>query len=354
MNSTLKIRIAAIAATCVTLQIAGPVVADDFVGPVYGLATSPNGDILAADVGAGILEYRDGEVWLNAALPGVSDVSPIGRGTWWAVVGGIDGLQHTDVGQAVYRVSRGSTRLLANLFEFERANDPMLPPGGRPESNPFDVQNLGGGSALVVDSAGNDLLQVDDEGNVTVVAVFPMELVATTNIKNLLGCPPEAPFPPGPCSLPPMIPVQPVPTSVAVGPDGYYYVGELKGFPAPLNESRIWRIAPGASWAECGVDPECELVFDGGFTSIIDLAFGPDGLLYVVELDENSWFVNTFPAPQPLAGGTISRCDVETPACVERATGIPLPTAITFGKDGTLWSTEFALIPSMATVVEVP
>jgi hypothetical protein len=115
-----------------------------------------------------------------------------------------------------------------------------------------------------------------------------------------------------------------VPTSVAVGPDGYYYVGELKGFPAPQNESRIWRIAPWASWAECGVDPDCELVFDGGFTSIIDMAFGPEGLLYVVELDENSWFAaNLPPQAQALAGGTINACDVDAPACVEVSTGMP-------------------------------
>jgi hypothetical protein len=233
------------------------------------------------------------------------------------------------------------------------ANDPVLPPGGRPESNPFDVQNLNGGSALVVDSAGNDLLMVDDEGHVSVVAVFPLELVSSADIKTLLGCPPGPP-PPGPCSFPAMMPAQPVPTSVAIGPDGYYYVGELKGIPAPKNESRIWRIAPGASWAACGdTDPDCELVFDGGFTSIIDLAFGPDGLLYVVEFDENTWFATTRPSPQPLAGGTISACDVQTLICVEVANGLPLPTAITIGKNGTLWSTEFGIIPGMATVVEV-
>lgn len=346
--------LAAIVMVFVMLLFSSPVTADGFVGPVFGLATAPNGDIIAADAGAGIAEFRDGEVWLNAPLPGVSGASPIGRGSWWATVGGIDGLQHTDVGQAAYRVSRGTVRKLVNLFEFEVANDPMLPPGGRPESNPFDVQNLDGDFALVVDSAGNDLLQIDDEGHVTVIAVFPMELVSTADIKALLGCPPGPP-PPGLCALPPMIPAQPVPTSVAIGPDGYYYVGELKGIPAPKNESRIWRIAPDASWANCGgADPRCELLFDGGFTSIIDLAFGPDGLLYVVELDENTWFATTRPAPQPLAGGTISACDVNTPACVEVAGGLPLPTAITFGKKGTLWSTQFGPIPGLATVVEVP
>jgi hypothetical protein len=36
------------------------------------------------------------------------------------------------------------------------------------------------------------------------------------------------------------------------------------------------------------------------------------------------------------------------------ATGIPILTAITVGKDGSLWSTVNALVPGLADVVEVP
>jgi hypothetical protein len=339
----------ALAVSCVLVPFAGPLSADGFTGPVFGLTTAPNGDLLAADAAAGIVEFRDGEVHLNAALPGVSDVDAIGRGSWWAVRGaGVeDGAQGTDVGQAIFRASRGGAVMLANLFEFEVANNPA---GGLAESNPFDVESLGGGQALVADAAGNDLLRVDDEGHVESVAAFPNEVVSTANLKSLFGCPAG---PPGFCDLPDAIPAQPVPTSVAVGPDGYYYVGELKGFPAPTGESRIWRIAPDASWAQCP-DADCEIVFDGGFTSIIDLAFGPDGLLYVVELDENSWFAANL-GPGAQVGGTINACDVENPGCVEVATGLPLPTAITFGKNGALWSTLFGPVPGgMATVVEIP
>lgn len=64
-------------------------------------------------------------------------------------------------------------------------------------------------------------------------------------------------------------------------------MGELKDFPAPTGKSRVWRIAPGTLHAECGVSPSCAVVADG-FTSIIDLAFGPDGTLYVVVFDEGN------------------------------------------------------------------
>jgi hypothetical protein len=233
---------------------------------------------------------------------------------------------------------------VANLFQFEAANNPD---GQAVDSNPFDVQSLGGRFALVADAGANDLLRVDNQGNVTVLAVFPNELVSTANIKQLANCPSPAPF----CALPPFLPAQAVPTSIAVGPDGYIYVGELKGFPAPTGESNIWRVSPNAIEAQCGTSADCEKVFDGGFTSIIDMAFGEDGQLYVAELDEASWAsIEIFGSP---TGGTINACDVSSATCSEVAEGIPELTAITFGTDGSLWATRNSLVIGSAEVVQV-
>jgi len=332
----------------VVALVAAPTAAgavDGLQGPVFGIDTAPNGDILVADASTGVLAIRDDQVSLQATIPGATDVSAIGRGSFWVSTGAGEDPE-ADTGQGLHRVSRGNSHEVVNLFEFEATvnpdgNDP-------PDSNPFDVQSLGGDAALVVDAGGNDLLRVDRQGNVDVLAVFPDELVSTANIKALAGCPDG---PPDFCGLPELFPAQAVPTSVAIGPDGYYYVGELKGFPAPTRESRIWRVAPDASSADCGSSPDCVLVFDGGFTSIIDLTFGPDGSLYVAELDEASWAaVEIFQAP---AGGTINACDVATQACSEVASGIPILTAITFGKDGVLWATRNALIPGQAEVFQV-
>lgn len=237
--------------------------------------------------------------------------------------------------------------MIVDLYAFEETHNP----DGEDliDSNPFSVQSLGGYAALVADAGGNDLLKIDNKGNIEVLAVFTNEEVSTANIKDLLGCP-ESGAPQ--CGLPDSMPAQPVPTSVAIGPDGYYYVGELKGFPAPLNESNIWKVAPDASWAECGSSPDCVKVFDGGFTSIIDLRFDDSGTLHVVELEENSWFALELDQPQ-IAGGTINSCDLETISCSEVATNIPILTAITFGNDGALWATKNALIPGLAEVTEV-
>lgn len=313
-----------------------------FASPLFGLGTAPNGAIFVADAGAGIAN-RNGT--LGVFLPGVSAIGPLARRSGWAATGA-GGDPTTDTGQGLYAIIDGQPTLVANLFAFEAANDPD---GAGVDSNPFDVAPLGVSAALVADPGANALLRVNRQGNVHVLAVFPDELASTANVKELFGCPNG---PPDICGLPPMIPAQAVPTSVAIGPDGNYYVGELKGFPAPTDESNIWRVSPHADGAVCGSSPDCVKVADGGFTSIIDLAFGPGGTLYVAELDEQSWF-----AVEVLgggAGGTINSCSPASMTCSEVATGIPILTAITRGNDGTLWATQNALIPDLAEVISIP
>jgi hypothetical protein len=133
--------------------------------------------------------------------------------------------------------------------------------GGTDEgSNPFDLARLNGHATLVADAAGNSLLSVDGTGKIDWVASFPEQ-----------GG------------------IQPVPTSVVVGPDGAYYVGELTGAPFPTGLSRVWRIKPGTRHAACGTSfpssSACSIVATG-LTAIIDLQFGPDGRLYVAQFDD--------------------------------------------------------------------
>jgi sugar lactone lactonase YvrE len=70
------------------------------------------------------------------------------------------------------------------------------------------------------------------------------------------------------------VPVEAVPTSVVVGPDGNYYVGQLTGGPFPVGGASVWQVTPDGQ----------ATAYAGGFTNIIDIAFGPDGTLYVAEI----------------------------------------------------------------------
>ncbi len=214
---------------------------------------------------------------------------------------------------------------------------------------PFDVADFGRGRALVADAAGNTIIKVERFGRLKPVAVLPNELVSTDNIKKLAGCPSPAPF----CGLPPMMEAQPVATSVAIGPDGWIYAGELKGFPAPTGESKVWRIRPNAENVRCGKQPgRCDVAFDG-FTSVIDLAFGPDGRLYVAQIDDASWAAVEIFEGDGAVGGSVHACDLATNDCEEVASGLPILTSIAFRNDGSLWGTTWSLVPGLADAVQI-
>ena len=306
--------------------------------PIFG-ATTSGSTLLVADAGRGVVNGDSGA--LVAALPGISDVAVRSGGGLWATTGAGEDPEE-DTGQGIWRISGGNATLVANLFEYEEKVNP------HPEtvdSNPFDVADAGGGMALVADAGGNSLLLVGDGNSpnsnvasrVKLIATLPDELVSTANAKSIFGCPEG---PPDICGLPSMIPAQPVATSVAVGPDGAYYVGELKGFPAPTGESRVWRIEPGSRNVRCGESKKCTVVLDG-FTSIIDLVFGPDGRLNVVQIDDASWLAMEF---EQGVGGSVRACNLTTKVCQTVASRVPMLTTIAY-RGSALWGSIWSLIP---------
>jgi hypothetical protein len=321
-----------------------------FAGPVFGLTTAPDGSLLVADSGAGIVELRKNTGTLIVDLPGVTDVEAIGRGSMFAITGGGEpGTPAASTARKLWRASHGSLRQIADLGAFEAA---VNPDGGEIDSNPFDVEALSGGKALVADAGGNDLLVVDRKGHVDWVATLPEQLVSTANAKMLAGCPDASGEFAFVCDLPARIPAQAVATSVAIGPDGAYYVGELTGFPGEPGKSRIWRIEPGTRHATCGTSPACTVVASG-FTSIVDLTFGPDGTLYVVEIDEASFLAVELQSPAA-RGGTVNACAFGTWTCTAIATDLPIPIAATVGKDGTVYVVINALVPGETRVIALP
>jgi hypothetical protein len=117
---------------------------------------------------------------------------------------------------------------------------------GDRNSNPYAVLALAD-RQIVVDAGANAVFEVRGS-QVTLLAVIPK------NGKS-----------------------QPVPSSIAVGPTGDLYVGELAEG-AGKGKARVWRI-PAA-----GGTP---VVHVTGFTAITGVAFGPDGSLFVTEFAQN-------------------------------------------------------------------
>ena len=102
-------------------------------------------------------------------------------------------------------------------------NSLTIPPAGAIDSNPFGFALAPGGGFLVADAGANDFLNSTAGGVISTLGVLPAK---------------PNPLPFGP-------PVyQSVPTSIAVGPDGAYYIGQLTGFPFPPGAANIFRFDP--------------------------------------------------------------------------------------------------------------
>ncbi|MGY2873845.1 hypothetical protein ACVW00_001035 [Marmoricola sp. URHA0025 HA25] len=207
-------------------------------------------------------------------------------------------------GATLYKWRSGFTapKVVADIAAYQTTDhDPYDLEDNPSDSDPYGVVALKHG-VLVADAAGNDLLRVSGSGHVRTVAVLKPRTVITPN--GLPGVDPESGDPLPPAGTP--LPAEAVATSVTVGSDGFWYVGELRGFPATPGTSEIWRIKPGSHNAVC--DPEhpqaghCKRYLDG-LTSIVDLAPAPNGRLYALELSKMSWLQMELGAPGSTEGG---------------------------------------------------
>jgi hypothetical protein len=150
----------------------------------------------------------------------------------------------------------GQITPVADFGAYEAANNPA---GGPVDSNAYGLEVLAT-RAVIADAGGNSLLQIDQSLALSTLAVFENRTV------------------PGPGGVG-TVEMEPVPTSIAEGPDGSLYVGQLTGFPFPVGGARVYRVPAG------GGTPT---IVAEGFTNIIDIALGPDGAAYVLEHDANS------------------------------------------------------------------
>jgi hypothetical protein len=192
---------------------------------------------------------------------------------------------------------RGKVSRVADLVAFEAEVNPA---GGPIDSNPFGVLAQGR-RTYVADAGANALLAVTRHGRVRVVAVFPDRLVDFGGEQ---------------------IPMNAVPTTVVRGPGGDLFVGELTGFPFPLGGARVYRV-------EKGEDPE---VYAEGFTNIIDIAFGRDGSLYVLEIAHNSLLA-------PVPEGAVIKVDPNGDREII-ADGLFFPGGLALGKSDELYVTN--------------
>ena len=217
----------------------------------------------------------------------------------------------------------GKWNLAQDLGAYEALNNPT---GDEVDSNPYGVLALAG-RTVYTDAGGNTLNQVSARGRITTLGIFPDRMVLA---------PPFLELPPGT-----LIPMDTVPTSVAQGPDGSFYVGQLTGFPFPVDDANVYRVPAEGGPAE---------VAAGGFTAIIDVAFGADGSMYVLELAKNG-LLAAFEGGD-WTGALI--CVAPDGTRTEIAEGmLTAPGGVAVGKDGALYVTNNSIFSGTGQVLRI-
>jgi hypothetical protein len=224
-------------------------------------------------------------------------------------------------GRLLWIRHRGQVRSIADIWAFERDVNPDATVGN-PEidSNPVDVL-FDRGRFVIADAGGNAIDRASFSGRVSNLTVFANRTV-------------PSPFPP-PGST---IAMQAVPTSVVEGPDHAYYVSQLTGFPFPVGGANVFRVDPRTG---------NQTVVASGFTNIMDLAFGRDGTLYVLEISNSGLLSGS-------ADGAIFAIPRHGPQRqIELPPGtLTAPGGIAVGRDG-LYVSNQTFVPGQGQVLRI-
>jgi glucose/arabinose dehydrogenase len=290
------------------------------VGPTGPRCFGLSGAIVRIDLRRDITEtVVDGLPSLAPAsgfsATGLHDLGFQGQGNLYFTVGfgGDPALRQTALGAVGSRMARvarllpnGSVRFTADLGTYEGINNPD---DDLPDTNPYGILVLPG-RRIVADAGANALLEISANGDIRTLAVFP-----------------EFQLPMAPSR-------DAVPTGLALGPDGAYYVGQLTGGPFAVGIANVFRVPPE------GGEPE---IYAEGFTNIIDIAFGPDGSLYVLQIAS--------PIPN-FGGGALVRV---APDGTRTQIGEDLfaPGGIAIAKDGTIYVTNNSISPVGGEVLSI-
>jgi hypothetical protein len=231
-------------------------------------------------------------------ISGVADVAFVGN-TLYGLLSGAgcaDGVVNTSNG--VIRLNpAGNTTLIANLSAWVVAN-PVAHPDPEdfsPEGTWYSMVEVGGNLFALNPNTG-DFVKITPAGVITRVV----------DISASQG--------------------HIVPTALT-SHNGNFYVGNLNTFPIVQGSSNVFKITPTGQIS----------VFATGFTTILGLAFDSKGRLYVLE--------NTIGHPFPTPGtGQIVRIDAGGVRTVI-ASGLVLPTAMTFGPDGAIYVSNVGFGP---------
>jgi len=196
--------------------------------------------------------------------------------------------------------SRSGPRAVADIAKVELTKNPA---GGPVDTNPYGALAMPDGRVLVADAAGNDVIAVSG-GKTSVFAVLPKH-----------GC---GGHPTPRCDR------ESTPTSLALGPDGNVYIGELAHLEP--GAARVWKYSPSGKM----------LSWRGGFSSITGIAFGMHNEMYVSQL-----FGDAGPTSPPgLLIKVMLRQNTQT------SMPVPFPAGVAADLDGNVFVSAWSIAPA--------
>lgn len=188
----------------------------------------------------------------------------------------------------------GAFRPTGDLLAFEQEFNP----------HPADINANAYGlvtapeGTYVAEAGGNTVLLVSPAGEVGLAAALPDQVVGDSTVES-------------------------VPSAIARGPDGAYYIGEYSGEPTVIGAARIWRWEPGSAPA----------VLHTGFTGIIDVAFDQQGRMLVLELAREGF-------DSPDRTGRLVRMEPDGTRTTVATDGLEHPGGVVAGPGNALYVTN--------------
>lgn len=262
----------------------------------------------------------------GAAATGPSDVSVLGKadshrllvavGGFGGEGGGARDISGDNRFQSLLRAKGGEVKRVVDLLAYETRNNPD---DRQVDSNPNSLV-ASKDKRVVADAGANDLLK-HKRGETSTLAVFPDREVE------------------GPGGEP--VSMESVPDAVAKAPGEGYYVGELTGFPFPVGAARVYNVEPGSK-------PK---VYAKGFTNIVDVAVGPKGGLYVLEIAKKG-LLQAF-GPGGDFTGRLVHLSPDGKRKVVASEGLVAPTSVAVGPKGGIYVSNFGIFPDQGQVVRI-
>jgi len=281
--------------TAATEQAPASAILGPFLGGTTGAVAKIEGGCPTA-VATGIASTRDA----MGEILGAEDVAFLGGQLYVSTDGGGPAHGNPDHPSGVFKVNDdGSTTLVADLSTWLRANPVKAqPPDYDPDADGYRmVADEKAGALWVLEPNSGGVLSVKPDGTVARVADLSEG--------------------------------HPVPSAIALAPDGGVYIGNLTAVPFPDGAAKVIKVAADGTVTDVWT----------GLTTVTGLAVGPDGTLYAAEMSTGN-----LQAPPFLNFNTGKIVHQTGPSTSEEvATGLSLPISLGFSPDGGLFASQPAI-----------